>query len=122
MLLDAAKVSLDENEFNVFHDHVLLYTDTLTQKVVKLWMSSPSYWYNITHGIVEPSSQHIQAALLTNYAVFYWVYGDEGYKETYRKTSIISRTKSQNFNVSHLVLQLSLPNPLKPNVKLRMKM
>ena len=40
----------------------------------------------------------------------------------YRKTSSISRTKSQNLNVCHLVLQLSLPNPLKPNVKLRMKM
>ena len=40
----------------------------------------------------------------------------------YRKTSCISRTKSQNLNVSHLVLQLSLPNPLNPTVKLRMKM
>ena len=33
----------------------------------------------------------------------------------------ISDTKSQNWNVSRLVLQLSLPNPLKPGVKLRMK-
>ena len=41
---------------------------------------------------------------------------------TYRKTSSISRTKPQNLNVSHLVLQLSLPNSLKTNVKLRMKM
>ena len=41
---------------------------------------------------------------------------------TYHKTSSISRTESQNLNVSHIVLQLSLPNPLKPNVKLRMKM
>ena len=39
-----------------------------------------------------------------------------------RKTSSISRTKSQNLNVSHIVLQLSLLNPLKPNVKLIMKM
>ena len=39
-----------------------------------------------------------------------------------RKTSSISRTKYQNLNVSHIVLQLSLPNPLKPNVQLRMKM
>ena len=31
-------------------------------------------------------------------------------------------TKSQNLNVSRLVLQLSLPNPLKPGVKSRMKM
>ena len=43
-------------------------------------------------------------------------------REKYRKTSCISRTKSQNLNVSHLLLQWSLPNPLKPCVKLRMKM
>ena len=40
----------------------------------------------------------------------------------YRKTSSISRTKSQNLNVSCLLLQWSLPNPLKQGVKLRMKM
>ena len=40
----------------------------------------------------------------------------------YRKTSSISRTKSQNLNVSNLVLQLSLLNPLKPGVKSRIKM
>ena len=33
---------------------------------------------------------------------------------TYWKTGNISGTKSQKLNVSHLVLQLSLPNPLKP--------
>ena len=38
----------------------------------------------------------------------------------YRKTSSISRTKYQN--ASQFVLQLSLPNLLKPNVKLRLKM
>ena len=32
------------------------------------------------------------------------------------------RTKSQNLDVSRLVLQLSLSNPLKPGVKSRMKM
>ena len=31
-------------------------------------------------------------------------------------------TKSQHLNVSRLILQLSLRNPPKPNVKLRMKM
>ena len=40
----------------------------------------------------------------------------------YRKISNISRTISQNLNDSCLVLQLSLPNPLKPGVKSRMKM
>ena len=42
--------------------------------------------------------------------------------KNYRKISNISHTKSQNLNVSRLVLQLSLPNPTKPGVKLRMKM
>ena len=41
---------------------------------------------------------------------------------TYRKISSISRTISQNLNVSCILLQLSSLNPLKPGVKLRMKM
>ena len=41
---------------------------------------------------------------------------------TYRKVSNISRTKSQNLSGSRLVLQLSLPNPLKLGVESRMKM
>ena len=40
----------------------------------------------------------------------------------YRKTSCISRTKFQNLNVSCILMQLSSLNPLKPGVKLRMKM
>ena len=36
---------------------------------------------------------------------------------TNRKISNIRRTKSQNWNVSRLVLQLPLPNPMKPGVK-----
>ena len=36
--------------------------------------------------------------------------------------SLIRRTQSPNINVSRLVLQLSLPNPLKLCVQLRMKM
>ena len=40
----------------------------------------------------------------------------------YCQTSSITHTKSQNSNVSHLDLQLSLANPLKPGVKSRMKM
>ena len=43
-------------------------------------------------------------------------------KRTYRKVFNIRRTKSLNWNDSHLVLKLSLPNPLKPCVKSRMKM
>ena len=40
----------------------------------------------------------------------------------YRTISNIRRTKSQNLNDSCLVMQLSLPNPLKSGVKSRMKM
>ena len=40
----------------------------------------------------------------------------------YRQFSNVRGTQSQNINVSRLVLLLSLPNPLKPGVKLRMKM
>ena len=40
----------------------------------------------------------------------------------YRQISNISRTKFQNLNVTRLVLQWSVPNPLKPCVKSRMKM
>ena len=39
----------------------------------------------------------------------------------YRQIYNISRIKSQNLNVSHLVLQLFLPNPVKLSVKARMK-
>ena len=39
----------------------------------------------------------------------------------YRKISNIRRTKSQNLKDSRLVLQLSLPNPLKRGIKSRMK-
>ena len=41
---------------------------------------------------------------------------------SYRKISNIRHTKSPNWNVSHLVLQLHLPNPMKPGVKSRMNM
>ena len=38
------------------------------------------------------------------------------YINPYRQNSDISGIISQNWNVSHLVLQLSLPNPLKPGL------
>ena len=40
----------------------------------------------------------------------------------YRQISNIRHTKSKNWNVCRLILQLSLPYPLKPGVKSRMKM
>ena len=45
-----------------------------------------------------------------------------GAKMKYHKISdMIRRAKSQNLQESRLVLQLSFPNPLKPDVKSRMK-
>ena len=38
----------------------------------------------------------------------------------YRKITNIRRTNSPNINVSHLILQLSFLNPMKPGVKSRM--
>ena len=37
-------------------------------------------------------------------------------------SSNVRCTKSQNFDISHLLLQLSLPNPLEPGVMSKMKM
>ena len=37
----------------------------------------------------------------------------------YREISNTRWTKSQNLNVSHLILQLSLPSQLKPGVKVK---
>ena len=42
--------------------------------------------------------------------------------KTYHQICNIRRNKSQNLNVSRIVLQLSYRNPLKPDVKSRMKM
>ena len=48
--------------------------------------------------------------------------GDKIRKNHYRQVSNIRRTESQHLKDSRSVLQLSLPNPLKPDVKSRMKM
>ena len=46
----------------------------------------------------------------------------ESLNTTYRQTSNITHIKLKKMNLSRLVLQLSLHNPLKPGVKSRMKM
>ena len=51
-----------------------------------------------------------------------WLHASTAMLLTYRQFSNIRCTQSQNINGSRLILQLSLPNPLKPGVKLRMKM
>ena len=42
-------------------------------------------------------------------------------KHYHHQTSIMRGTKFHNLNVSRLILQLSLPNPLKLGIKSRMK-
>ena len=48
--------------------------------------------------------------------------GENEIYSKYPKISNIRRTEFQTLNVSRLVLQLSLHNPMKPGVKARMKM
>ena len=60
--------------------------------------------------------------LLTRLWVKMFIEISLGQYPIYRKTSSISPAKSHNLNVSNLVLQLPLFNPLKPGVKSRMKM
>ena len=77
---------------------------------------------------------HILSCLLYRAYSFEWKYqaqmksgrystcNDFWLQLTPRQISNISHTKFPNINVSRLVLQLYLPNPLKPGVKSRMKM
>ena len=46
----------------------------------------------------------------------------QGVVDSYLQTFNVKRTKYQNLNVSLLVLNFPLPNPLKPSVKLKIKM
>ena len=66
----------------------------------------------IKHWFCGPAASITLLGILTSLA----------YRRIYRKTSSISRTKSQSLNVYCILLQLSSLNPLKPGVKLRMKM
>ena len=66
----------------------------------------------------KPSSPGNVQIRSLNLVTIEWVDG----LHIYRKISNTRRTQSQNINVSRLVLQLSLPNPLKPGVKLKMEM
>ena len=54
-----------------------------------------------------------QASPLDNWMVMEWIL----IKLTYRQVSNIRRTKSQPLKDACTVLRLSLPNPLKPDVK-----
>ena len=59
---------------------------------------------------------------LTKTILLLWRMALQPVGKNYHKIYCTSLTQSKNWNVSRLVLQLSLPKPLKPGVKSRMKM
>ena len=63
-----------------------------------------------------------QCSLCVILSVVSFEFEDRGSYWTNRQISNIRRTESQTVNVSCLVLQLSLSNPLKPGIKSIMKM
>ena len=70
--------------------------------------------YRQVSNISRAKSQHLNTTVLnkTNLYMF----------DMYRQVSNISRAKSQHLKDSRTAMRLSLPNPLKPDVKSRMKM
>ena len=55
--------------------------------------------------------------------LYHWIPDSGSWQNpNYRKISNITRTKSKHLNTSRIILQLSMPNPLKPGDKSRMKM
>ena len=84
---------------------------------------SPKIWdaCNTWNGVLKCILQSLKQDKAKGTALFIYIY-IYVYIYIYRKTSNTSRTKSQKLNVSRHFLHLSLPNPLKPCVKSRMKM
>ena len=87
------------------------------------WLQSSAWWRWLQ---LQPSCDFPQWRAGHNYSssmpwLLAWPIYQHPWKEN-RKTSSISRTKSQNLNVCFILLQLSSLNQLKPCVKLRMKM
>ena len=70
---------------------------------------------NAAPGSSNPSTYY-------GFEIIYMIFSLHIHLYIYFQISNIRRSKSQNLNVSRLVLHLSLPNLLKPCVKLRMKM
>ena len=73
--------------------------------------------------IVSPISDHISNIILQMVKILFYSCHDTYFVLSYyHKVSNIRRTEFQNINDSRPVLQLSLPNLLKPCIKSRMKM
>ena len=90
----------------------------------------PRTMANLQESMGETSSQSVVVAVdriftgstrldgdaIGEFFVYQWIL------TMYRQISNIRHTTSQTLNVSCLILQLSLPNPLKPIITSRMKM
>ena len=98
----------------------------MSLNLTALWVLSLSFWWQSSKLIVA-LWHHMAWVIFINTGSSNGLFSG-GFKLlpalmlTYRKVSNIRSTKSQNLKASHPTLQLSLPNPLKPGVKLRMKM
>ena len=99
--------------FDVFFG--LRLNKRLCKQSRRRWFETPS------HSLWRHNNVHIKTRYKCGYK-WSWISFALISIYKYRKTSSISRTKSRNSNVSCILLRLSSLNPLKPGVKLRMKM
>ena len=94
------------------------------------WCTCPSPRFGLINRILDKMAAILQTTFSN---AFSWMKSflfdlkftevcSQGSNWQYRQFSNIRHTQTQNTNVSRLALLLSLPNPLKPCVKLRMKM
>ena len=95
--------SKDEKQFHVISNQKMIADSTKPPVAEMCWPDTPKL--------------HSSTSILST---FQQVVGPPSH--TFHQISNIRCTKSQDLNISHLVLYLSLPNPLKPCVKSRMKM
>ena len=89
--------------------------------------------WSAVRGLWDQHASHILCNCLMSpeQSLWHWEISNDGWRSaaprvtkwwevsTYRKMSNIRRTESPNLNVPRLVLQSSLPNPMKPGVKSR---
>ena len=114
------------------YSHTLLSFDcfqkeargSVTLKIVPSYRNPPAQCEVNQHSNVHVVGL-VSRILSSNVASFtgpLWGASEINRPKIYCQISNIRRTKPQTLNVSHLVLQLSLSSPLKPGIKLRMKM
>ena len=88
-----------------------------------IFIEEPPIHFNIPRVSIASTDEGRQDPAVEEWVILNNVLSVFHWKSMYCQTSSISRIKSKQLNVSHLVLQLSLTNPLQPGVqKLRMKM